>query len=364
MLANVQLEIRYVLPIVILALGAISVNYFVLAIIGKAIQAFLILEFYSETSPDDFIMLKKRKDFTQVTATKLGIIGWAAVIAFFLATISGGIVHIEGLDFGYQVKITAHRGSSFKSPENTMSAIRQAVEDGADYAELDVQTTADGVVVLLHDADLIRISGQNLRIHESTFSEIEDIDIGSWFDTKFKDERIATLDQAIAYSRGRIKLNIELKYNRPDPELAGKVARIISENDFTRECIVTSLDYSALLEIKKILPEVSTGLILFRSAGDVIRIRSDVLSVRAGQATNRLINRAHRQGKQIHVWTINDWNNALTMIERGVDNIITDKPDYLIRLLRVWDGLSNIEKITLMFRNLLLGTDPELLEQL
>jgi glycerophosphoryl diester phosphodiesterase len=364
LLANVQLELKYVLPIVILALGAISGIYFVLAILGKAIQALLILEFYSGTSPDGFIMLKKRKDFTQVTSTRLGIIGWAAVIAFFLATISGGIVHIEGLDFEHQVKITAHRGSSFKSPENTLSALRQAVEDGADYAEIDVQTTADGIVVLLHDGDLIRIAGQNLKIHESTFSEIKEIDIGSWFDAKFKDERIATLDQAIDYSRDRIKLNIELKYNRPDPKLAGKVAQIISGNDFTRECIVTSLDYLALLEIKKILPEVSTGLILFRSAGDVLRTHTDLLSIHASQATKRIIRSAHRQGKQIHVWTVNDWNNAISMIERGVDNIITDKPDYLNELLRIWEGLSDIEKITLMFRNLLLETDPELLDQL
>jgi len=364
MLANVQLELKYVLPIVILALGAISVNYFVLAISGKAMQALLILEFYSGTSPDVFVMFNKRKEGAHVASSRLGIIGWAAVLAFFVATISGGIVHIEGLDFGHQVKITAHRGSSFKSPENTLSALRQAVEDGADYAELDVQTTADGIVVLLHDGDLIRISGRNNRIHESTFSEIKEIDIGSWFDAKFKDERIATLEQAIDYARGRIKLNLELKYNRPDPELVGKVSRIISENDFMRECIVSSLDYFALIEIKEILPEVSTGLILFRSAGDILGTRSDIVCIRASQATNRLIKRAHRQGKQIHVWTINDWNNALTMIERGVDNIITDRPDYLIRLLRIWEGLSDIEKITLMFRNLLLRTDPELLDHL
>ena len=140
--------------------------------------------------------------------------------------------------------------------------------------------------------------------------------------------------------------------------------KIISENNFTRECIVTSLDYLALLEIKEILPEVSTGLILFRSAGNVLRTHTDALSIHASQATKRIIRSAHRQGKQIHVWTVNDWNNAISMIERGVDNIITDKPDYLYKLLRIWEGLSDIEKITLMFRNLLLETDPELLDQL
>ena len=364
LLANAHLELKYVLPVVILALGTISISYFALATIGKAIQALLILEFYSEISPDGFILLKQRQGYTQVHTKRHGIIGWAVVIVFFVATISGEVLQIKRFDFDHQVKITAHRGSSLESPENTLSALRQAVEDGADYAELDVQTTADGIVVLLHDADLLRVAGRKLRIDESTFSDIKEIDIGSWFDAKFKDERIATLDQAIEYARGRIKLNIELKYNRPDPELAGKVARIIAENDFVQECIVTSLDHSALLEVKEILPEVDTGLILFRSAGDVLRTRADVLSISAAQVTDRLIRRAHSQGKQVHVWTINDWNNAISLIEQGVDNIITDRPDYLISRLRAWEGLSNVEKITLMLRNLLLETDPELLGQL
>ena len=171
-----------------------------------------------------------------------------AAVALSVA-ISSGVVFIEKLNLERNIAVTAHRGSSMDAPENTLSAVRKAISDGADYAEIDVQTTSDGVVVLMHDGDLMRIASVDRKVSEITFDELMKIDIGSWFSPVFRNERIAKLTEVIDAVKNHIKLNIELKYNRPDPALAEKVVRIIREKSFTAECLVSSLDYRALVAV-------------------------------------------------------------------------------------------------------------------
>src|SRR5262249_39012972 len=110
------------------------------------------------------------------------------------------------------VRVTAHRGHARAAPENTLSAIRKAIESGADYAEVGVQQTADGVVVLLHDRDLKRVAGVSRRLDEMSYDEVRKLDVGSWFDPAFAGERVPTLVEVIHLTRGRIRLNIELKF--------------------------------------------------------------------------------------------------------------------------------------------------------
>jgi glycerophosphoryl diester phosphodiesterase len=272
-----------------------------------------------------------------------------------LVALVSGVVFLERIDLTRRIAVTAHRGSSMKAPENTLSALRQAAADGAEYAEIDVQTTADGVVVLMHDADLMRIAAINRKIYEVGYDELKDIDIGSWFSHHFGNERISTLEEAIDFARGRIKLNIELKYNRPDPGLANEVVRIIREKGFLAECVVSSLDSQALKSLKERLPEVKAGLIVFRALGNLSQTEWDFVSIHAGRATRSLVKNAHRSGKEVHVWTVNDFHNALSMIELGVDNIITDDPEGLKNLLQEWNDLSDTGKIALLLRNLFRG---------
>ena len=127
-------------------------------------------------------------------------------------------------------------------PENTLSAFEAAIEVGADFAELDVQETSDGVVVVLHDRDLMRMAGDPRRISDITFAEARKLDLGRRFSPEFAGERIPTLAEVIALARGKIKLQIELKYYGKDRGLAAKVAELIRREDFEDQCEVTSLD--------------------------------------------------------------------------------------------------------------------------
>jgi glycerophosphoryl diester phosphodiesterase len=274
--------------------------------------------------------------------------------------VTAGAAFIQGFNINRAVEITGHRGSKLRAPENTLSALRQAITEGADYAEIDVQTTADGVVVLLHDADLMRVASVKRRLRDINFHELSGIDVGSWFAPEFSSERIPTLQQAIDLARGRIKLNIELKFTWPDPTLTEKVGGIIERNEFVSECVVSSLNFQALTEIKQTFPELKTGFIVLQAVGNLSRMGVDFLSISAARATPRLVRAVHRRGEKVHVWTVNDLNNALSMIEMGVDNIITDEPPEIRSLLEAWHTLSDSEKIVLMLRNLIVGIErPE-----
>jgi len=226
-LAHAGLKLAIILPLVVVALAVIVITDLSWFIIGKAIHMFLIVDFYRETVNSKIKVHEESRVLKKLSPSILKRIGWVGVCFALVAGIAAGVAFLENINFDRHIAVTAHRGSSLKAPENTMSALRQAIADGADYAEIDVQTTADGVVVLMHDADLMRIASVNRRIQDTRFDELGEIDIGSWFSGDFSNERTATLDEAIKLVNGRIKLNIELKYNRPDPELVEKVGNII-----------------------------------------------------------------------------------------------------------------------------------------
>ena len=155
-------------------------------------------------------------------------------------------------------------------------------------------------------------------------------------------------------------MNIELKYTWADPMLAEKVGNLVRSNRFTSDCVVSSLSVEALTEIEKHFPELTTGLIVFQAIGDLSRMEADFLSISAARVTPRLVRNVRGHERAVHVWTVNDPGNTLSMIEMGVDNIITDEPAYLRSLLEEWNQLSEGEKIALVLRNLIVGRDrPE-----
>jgi glycerophosphoryl diester phosphodiesterase len=287
-------------------------------------------------------------------------VGWGIAGVALILGVTAGAAFLQDFNIDRTVKITGHRGSKVSAPENTLSALRQAIAEGADYAEIDVQTTADGVVVLFHDADLMRVAADNRRLRDINYRELKNIDAGSWFASEFSDERIPTIQEAIDLARGRIKLNIELKFTWPDPALTGKVANIIHQNGFGSDCVVSSLNFQALTEIKQISPELITGFIVFKVAGNLSRMEADFLSISAARATPMLVRQLHRNERAVHVWTVNDFNNVISMIERGVNNIITDYPREVRGFIQEWQALSDYERIVLMLRKLVVGIEsPE-----
>ena len=360
LLVHIGYTLKAVIPAVVVTLALITILDIMWLIIGKIVHLMLMVDFYLETTDGEQKLSTPAPAAAILSPRALKRIGWLIAGVVLIVGVATGAAFIQGFNINRTIEITGHRGSKVRAPENTLSALRQAIAEGADYAEIDVQTTADGEVVLLHDADLRRVASVNRRLRDINYRELKDIDVGSWFASEFSSERIPTLQEAIDLARGRIKLNIELKYTWPDPTLTQKAAKIIRQNGFSSDCVVSSLNFQAVTEMKETFPELITGFIVFTAAGNLSRMEADFLSINAARAGPRLVRQLHRNGRAVHVWTVNDFNNVISMIEVGVDNIITDYPREVRRYLEIWNKLSGSEKIVLMLRNLIVGIEsPE-----
>ena len=260
------------------------------------------------------------------------------------------------------VEITAHRGNSSVAPENTLAAFRAAMDAHATWAELDVQRTRDGKVIVLHDRDLMRMAGDPRRIGDLTISDLAGIDVGLRYGAAFRGERAPSLAAVIDLVRGALKLNVELKYNAPDPLLASAVVEVLRQKDFLDQAVITSLNVAGLREIKAIEPRLKTGQIVAAAVGDVSRADANFLCLNSARTSSAVVRRAHAAGKEVHVWTVNRAEVVLRMIERGVDNIITDDPALAMQMVQKRRELAPAERLALRLRVLFSSTPPELVD--
>ena len=276
-----------------------------------------------------------------------------ATLVMFAGTVALGLWRVNHLVFREDVQVTGHRGSG-AAPENSLTAIRQAIAAGADYAEIDVQRTVDGAVVVLHDGDLMRLGGDPRKVGDITLAELRTVDIGTLKDAAFAGEHVPTLQEVIDEARGKLKLNIELKYNRPDSLLVPEVLRIVRENGFTDQSTITSLDYGALEDVERRAPEFRTGMIVTKSVGVPAKLPVDFLSVNQAATNAKLVERTQRQGKEVHVWTVNTRDDMVRMIELGVDNLITDNPGDAVAVRQERAAMTTAEKMALRLRRVLM----------
>jgi len=255
------------------------------------------------------------------------------------------------------VEVTAHRGASSRAPENSLAAFRAALDAQATYAELDVQRTRDAQVVVLHDRDLMRLAGDPRRIADLTMADLEHIDIGTRRGAAFAGEHVPSLEAVIDLVRGHMKLNIELKYNGPDPGLAPAVVDVLRRQGFLDQVVITSLNAAALKQVREIEPRLQIGQIVTASVGDMTRADVDFLSLNSARASGAVIRRVHAAHKGVHVWTVNRPEAMLLMIERGADNLITDDPGLAVRLVQQVRSLAPPERLALRLR-VLFSTPP------
>ena len=113
------------------------------------------------------------------------------------------------------------------APENTVSALKSSIECGADFAEIDVQETKDGKLILLHDNSLKRTAGVQKNVWDMTLAQIRKLDAGTSFHKRFRGEKIPTLEEVLEFFKGKLDLNIEIKYNGKNKGIVNKVVRAI-----------------------------------------------------------------------------------------------------------------------------------------
>jgi glycerophosphoryl diester phosphodiesterase len=279
------------------------------------------------------------------------VVGWALLAGFVAALLLTWLL-VERLQFDSSTEVIAHRGASAAAPENTIAAVQIAIDSGAQWVEIDVQETADGHVAVIHDSDLKKIGGSALTVAGSTLEQLQQVDIGSWFGAEFADQRIPTLEEVLLLCKGRIGVNIELKYYGKQVRLEQRVAEIVERTGMMEQVMFMSLSYDGIQILHGLRPEWKVGLLSSVALGRLAELDVDFLALNGRAASRNLIRQAHKMGKQVMVWTVNDPVAMASMIGRGADALITDEPELAVTVLEHFEQLEPTERLLIQLADL------------
>ena len=277
---------------------------------------------------------------------KMGLAG----VALGLVIAGGGsvLLAVNALTHEAHTTVTAHRGDHHRAPENTVAAVRDAIAAGADFAEIDVQLSKDGVLVVTHDSDFSRLAGVAKKVWDLTLAEIQAIPLGAKSAPEFRNEVAPTFDQILAVASNRIRLNIELKYyGDHQPRLAERVVEAVRARQMTGRVIIQCLEYEPLMEVRRLAPEIPVGYLLSVNASHPERLKVDFLGAQLSRVTGPFLQAARRRGQRVHVWTVDKPVDMDRMIALGADDLITNEPAEAVQRLRAFSELGEAERTLL-----------------
>jgi glycerophosphoryl diester phosphodiesterase len=233
------------------------------------------------------------------------------------------------------LKVVGHRGASKVAPENTMAAFRAARDAGADGVELDVHTTADGELVVIHDHAVERTTNGTGLTFELPWAALSRLDAGSWFSDAFVGERVPRLADVLALDS--IEFEVELKGFGADL-MMGAVAAVVDAGALDRTEF-TSWNTPMLMALKERFPAARIGLFsphredwmpdaVFERGiiGAAEFTPADVVHVYAAEITPSIVEQLHRDGRRVHANDAASGDEVRRAIECGADRLSTDDP--------------------------------------
>ena len=222
--------------------------------------------------------------------------------------------------------IIGHRGASADLPENTLAACSLAAEQGADGIELDVQLSADKQIVVFHDSTLERLAGSKRKVSDLTVSQLKDIDLG-------EGQTIPTLDELLEIMGPRLLYNIEIKeFSLRDNGLETAVADRIESFGLQDLVLISSFSPFSVRRARKVFSR-SVPVALIRAKG-IYKYTYLLASEQADNPHYSMVDEAYmvwakKRGYRVHVWTVDDPQEASRLAGLGVHGIITNKPELI-----------------------------------
>ena len=285
----------------------------------------------------------------------LFVIFCAGLFYIYIASRTGEAA-VERLVFNSSkspVLVFAHRGGGGLIPENTLEAFVYSAKMGVDVLELDIRSTADGTLVVMHDGDVARTTNGSGRVTELTLEAIKKLDAGYLFTPdngqtypfRGKGVTIPTLAE-IFDALPDMTFNIEPK--QQEPPITGPLCNLIRERKMTDRVIVGSFSQTNLNSFRSECPEVATSagpsevseFLALSKTGISSTYSPPMQALQVPQkigalqiVTKEFVDAAHDRNLKVHVWTINDPADMQLLVELGVDGIMTDYPDQLLNLL-------------------------------
>lgn len=249
--------------------------------------------------------------------------------------------------------VFAHRGGGGLYPENTLGAFEYSARMGADVLELDLHSTSDGKLVVIHDRTVDRTTDGRGQVNAMTLEAVKKLDAGfpftsdggQTFPFRGRGITVPTLEE-IFDALPEMTFNIEPK--QAEPSIVKPLCEIIRGRKMTEKVIVGSFRQTAINEFRQICPEVATSATPSEVSDFLARSKTGISDsysppFQALQVPRNLgslsvvdkkfVENAHRKNLKVHVWTINETTDMRRLIDLGVDGIMTDYPDKLLELL-------------------------------
>lgn len=233
-----------------------------------------------------------------------------------------------------------HRGASGYYPENTMLAFEKAIEMGCDGIETDVQMTADGVLVLIHDENLKRTTGVDAFVKDYNFNELRKLNAANYHSMKEVFQYIPTVEELLELAKkNNIIINFEIKTGIVFYEgIEKKLIDLINTYNMKDNVIISSFNHYALIECKKIDSEIKTAILyaeaLYHPEDYCKTVDADGLHPVLYAINSSIIMDAHKKGLFVQPYTVNDEATMKQFIQIGIDGIITNYPDKLKVILQ------------------------------
>lgn len=245
------------------------------------------------------------------------------------------------------VQVIAHRGGSNLAPENTLAAFQNAINLGVDMIEIDVEQTNDSVVVVIHDTRVDRTSNGTGSVDSLNYSYVKTLDAGSWFDKRYENEKISTLDETLQLINGQVILLIEIKDGSERyPGIEQRTVDAIQKFNAHSWTIVQSFNKKAIERVRLLDKGIETYFVIGRNFKQYYQeLRSQIdqdpsikpgfngIAVHHGMLSAASVDSLKQFGLGVFTWTVDKPEDMRKMIDMGVDGIITDSPDKLIDLI-------------------------------
>jgi glycerophosphoryl diester phosphodiesterase len=244
--------------------------------------------------------------------------------------------------------VIAHRGDSAHRPENTLASFAGALEVGATLVELDVQLTADGHVVVLHDPALDRTTTGRGDVRRMTLGEVRAGSAGypRRFGGAYAGERVPLFSEALALLRDRARVLVEIKAESVTDDAEGgleaRVAQEVRRGGMAGEVALISFDHRAILRLKALAPEMTRGRLFGRTTPDEVLADAreagcELVMPHKSQLTDPLVERVHAAGLKLATWVVDEPAELRQLARFGLYGVGTNRPGVLIDALA--DGL-------------------------
>lgn len=280
------------------------------------------------------------------------ILEWTTMRTLLIA-----LMTVMTMDAAKQIEVHGHRGARTVLPENTLAGFEYAMKAGAEWIEIDLQATKDGVLVVSHDAaintKICAGPGGETLIRKMTLDEVRAWDCGALKNADFPRQQAAPGQKIPTFAeilgllkKGPVRINVEIKSNPKKPEdqpepkpYAEMVAAEIRKHRAEKRVMIQSFDFRVLLAMKEVAPELLQSALFSVERKDLVEAAkaaggTPMVSPNYNVVTREQVEKAHAAGLKVVAWTANTAEVWDKLVEAGVDGIITDDPAAVIAHLK------------------------------